>query len=82
MYRHQGLAVALTVGAQGGVTLRGVLARDRPGGAVGVWLVRHRLASPADFRQHIARQGAAAAGCVPSPETAEQVAFVRSYTSG
>jgi len=53
--------------------------RGRTGTAIGVHLVRHGQAEPDDFVDVIARRRAADASRGQSPESAQQVAFVRSF---
>jgi hypothetical protein len=53
--------------------------RGRTGTVVGAYLIRHGLATAQDFVDVIARLRARDAGGGPSPETPDQVAFVRRY---
>jgi ADP-ribosyl-[dinitrogen reductase] hydrolase len=56
--------------------------RGRTGTVIGIHLIRHGLADPDDFVETLAwlRRGDAGGG--PSPETEEQVAFVRAFVTG
>lgn len=53
--------------------------RGRTGTVVGAYLIRRGLATPNDFVEVIARLRAHAPASGPSPETAEQIEFVRRY---
>jgi protein-tyrosine phosphatase len=55
--------------------------RGRTGTVVGVWLVRRGLAGPYDFADVIARLRAGDLGGGPSPETREQLDFVRRFAA-
>ena len=56
--------------------------RGRTGTLVGIWLCRRGIATPENFVEVIGRLRAGEAANGRSPETAEQVEFVRSYVRG
>jgi len=53
----------------------------RTGVVVGAWLIRHALATPDDFVERIAERRTHLSDHVPSPQTDEQVRFVRAHAA-
>ena len=56
--------------------------RGRTGTIVGIWLCQRGIATPENFVEVIDRLRGAEAGNGRSPETLEQIEFVRSYVRG
>jgi hypothetical protein len=73
-------AIATSIAAVRPVYIHCWGGRGRTGIVAGVYLVRHGLATPEGFAEVIGELRAGATG--ESPETEEQIGFVRSYLAG